>query len=160
LDNIQWVSFIVLTVTPTLAIIGLFTTEWQLKTAIWSVVYYFITGLGITAGMSPTSLPQRFRQRRICASPTKSFLTSSFPVSLGPWQATTVFGPIDPTTLLLLSSTSSPPPEPEPLRDPSSGGREDTELTIDTPIPTSTPTTPTRVSFSACCLFSLDLLLI
>ena len=52
LDNIQWVSFLALTVTPTLAAIGLFTTPVQTKTAIWSVVYYFMTGLGITAGTS------------------------------------------------------------------------------------------------------------
>lgn len=50
LSEIQWVSFIVLTTTPLLAIYGMFTTQLQLKTFIWAVVYYFITGLGITAG--------------------------------------------------------------------------------------------------------------
>jgi stearoyl-CoA desaturase (delta-9 desaturase) len=50
LKNIQWVSFLALTVTPALAIYGVFNVNWNTKTAIWSVIYYFITGLGITAG--------------------------------------------------------------------------------------------------------------
>ncbi|KGB75132.1 stearoyl-CoA desaturase (delta-9 desaturase) [Cryptococcus deuterogattii R265] len=50
IHNIQWISFLALTVTPSLAIYGIFTTAWNTKTAIWSVIYYFITGLGITAG--------------------------------------------------------------------------------------------------------------
>jgi len=48
--NIQWISFLAITVTPSVAIYGMFTTSWNTKTAIWAVVYYFITGLGITAG--------------------------------------------------------------------------------------------------------------
>lgn len=51
-QNIQWVSFLALTVTPSIAIYGICTTDWQLKTAVWSLVYYFMTGLGITAGES------------------------------------------------------------------------------------------------------------
>jgi fatty-acid desaturase len=39
-----------LTVTPALTIYGLFNVKWNTYTAIWSVVYYFVTGLGITAG--------------------------------------------------------------------------------------------------------------
>jgi stearoyl-CoA desaturase (delta-9 desaturase) len=50
LQNINWVSFLVLTVTPTLAIYGCFSTAFNWKTALWSVIYYFVTGLGITAG--------------------------------------------------------------------------------------------------------------
>jgi len=41
---------LVLTVTPTLAVFGCFTTAFNWKTALWSVIYYYITGLGITAG--------------------------------------------------------------------------------------------------------------
>jgi stearoyl-CoA desaturase (delta-9 desaturase) len=48
--NIQWISFLALTIPPAMAIYGLCTVPFQLKTFIWSVVYYFITGLGITAG--------------------------------------------------------------------------------------------------------------
>jgi len=50
LQNIQWISFLAITVTPTVAIYGMFTTNFNWKTALWSVIYYFITGLGITAG--------------------------------------------------------------------------------------------------------------
>lgn len=50
LENIQWVSFLALTVTPSLAIYGLLTTDWNTKTVVWSILYYFMTGLGITAG--------------------------------------------------------------------------------------------------------------
>ncbi|KAI5481749.1 hypothetical protein MNV49_000026 [Pseudohyphozyma bogoriensis] len=50
LPNIQWVSFLALTVTPMVAVYGACTTALQTKTLVWCVVYYFITGLGITAG--------------------------------------------------------------------------------------------------------------
>ncbi|KZV76659.1 delta9-fatty acid desaturase [Peniophora sp. CONT] len=50
LSELEWISFAVLTVTPSLAIYGMFTTKWCWQTALWSVIYYFITGLGITAG--------------------------------------------------------------------------------------------------------------
>ena len=50
LQNIQWISFLAITVTPTIAIYGMMTTPYNQKTAIWSVLYYFFTGLGITAG--------------------------------------------------------------------------------------------------------------
>ena len=63
LDNIQWVSFLALTVTPTLAAIGLFTTPVQTKTFVWSVVYYFMTGLGITAGESSRHWLRERRKR-------------------------------------------------------------------------------------------------
>ncbi|EIW71223.1 stearoyl-CoA desaturase (delta-9 desaturase) [Tremella mesenterica] len=48
--NIQWISFLALTVTPSLAIYGFFTVPYNRNTLIWSVIYYYITGLGITAG--------------------------------------------------------------------------------------------------------------
>ncbi|MCO5599813.1 hypothetical protein L7F22_053920 [Adiantum nelumboides] len=50
LNEIQWVSFIVLTSTPLLAVYGLFTTHLTWKTFAWSIAYYFFSGLGITAG--------------------------------------------------------------------------------------------------------------
>ncbi|EKM51759.1 uncharacterized protein PHACADRAFT_212382 [Phanerochaete carnosa HHB-10118-sp] len=50
LANIQWLSLAVLTITPSIAIYGLFTHKLRWETLVWSVVYYFITGLGITAG--------------------------------------------------------------------------------------------------------------
>lgn len=50
LSEIQWVSFIILTTTPLLGIYGMFTTPLLWKTLAWSIAYYFVTGLGITAG--------------------------------------------------------------------------------------------------------------
>jgi stearoyl-CoA desaturase (delta-9 desaturase) len=50
IHEINWLSLSILTITPSIAIYGFCTTHLQLKTAIWSVIYYFITGLGITAG--------------------------------------------------------------------------------------------------------------
>ena len=46
LDNIQWLSLAVLTVTPSIALYGFFTHKLQWQTFVWSVIYYFITGLG------------------------------------------------------------------------------------------------------------------
>lgn len=48
--NINWVSFVVLTVVPILSFYGAATTKLQWQTALWAVIYYFYTGLGITAG--------------------------------------------------------------------------------------------------------------
>lgn len=48
--NIQWISLLAITVTPAVAVYGVFTTPAHQKTIIWSIVYYYITGLGITAG--------------------------------------------------------------------------------------------------------------
>ncbi|KAL4402231.1 stearoyl-CoA 9-desaturase [Malassezia pachydermatis] len=50
LNELQWISFLVLTITPALAIYGLFTVHIQRNTLIWAIVYYYMTGLGITAG--------------------------------------------------------------------------------------------------------------
>ena len=46
LQNIQWLTLTILTITPSIAIYGLFTHKMQWQTFIWSVVYYFITGIG------------------------------------------------------------------------------------------------------------------
>jgi len=47
---IHWPHLILLTTTPLLAIYGLFTTPIQLNTLMFTWVYYFFTGIGITAG--------------------------------------------------------------------------------------------------------------
>jgi stearoyl-CoA desaturase (delta-9 desaturase) len=47
---VNWPQSILLLATPLIALYGVFTTELTKKTLIWSIVYYFITGLGITAG--------------------------------------------------------------------------------------------------------------
>jgi len=48
--TINWISFFVLTLVPALAFYGAATTPLTWQTAVWCVVYYFYTGLGITAG--------------------------------------------------------------------------------------------------------------
>lgn len=64
LDNIQWVSFLALTVTPALGIYGFATHTLQLKTFLWAVGYYFMTGMSITAG---ASLPSGCAVRELAA---------------------------------------------------------------------------------------------
>ncbi|GAA5955869.1 hypothetical protein JCM3765_000024 [Sporobolomyces pararoseus] len=48
--NINVISTLALTVVPILSIYGALTTEVKWPTALWAVLYYFYTGLGITAG--------------------------------------------------------------------------------------------------------------
>ncbi len=45
-QNIQWISTAVLVVTPSVAIWGLLNVKLRWETFVWSVIYYFITGLG------------------------------------------------------------------------------------------------------------------
>jgi stearoyl-CoA desaturase (delta-9 desaturase) len=47
---VNWPQSILLTATPLIALYGIFTTELTKKTLLFSIIYYFITGLGITAG--------------------------------------------------------------------------------------------------------------
>jgi stearoyl-CoA desaturase (delta-9 desaturase) len=48
--DINWVHTIILTATPLIALYGIITVQLTAWTLVWSVIYYFITGLGITAG--------------------------------------------------------------------------------------------------------------
>ena len=50
ITDINWVPVILLTTTPLLALYGIITVQLTAATLVWSVIYYFITGLGITAG--------------------------------------------------------------------------------------------------------------
>jgi len=50
LKRINYLHLFLLTITPTLALIGLLTTKIRYETMVFAVVYYYITGLGITAG--------------------------------------------------------------------------------------------------------------
>jgi stearoyl-CoA desaturase (delta-9 desaturase) len=47
---INWIQSSLLIITPILAVYGMLTTELQTKTLIWSIIYYYATGMGITAG--------------------------------------------------------------------------------------------------------------
>lgn len=131
---IRWVSFLALTITPALTIYGVFNVKWNTYTAVWSVLYYFVTGLGITAGYHVS-----FRYRYPVPKVPRVLI-----ILCGLFCSD--FGPTDRTPPRALSNTSSPAPELEPSRDPSSGGPEATELTTVTPTPRSTLTRPTRGS--------------
>ncbi|KAF9254561.1 hypothetical protein L218DRAFT_968067 [Marasmius fiardii PR-910] len=50
LNEIQWISFTAIFGVPIIGFIGAYYTTLRTETLIWSVVYYFLTGLGITAG--------------------------------------------------------------------------------------------------------------
>ena len=57
LGELQYVSLAVLTITPTIAIVGSMHTPLKWQTAVFAVLYYFFTGLGITAGAYFAILP-------------------------------------------------------------------------------------------------------
>ncbi|KTW28076.1 hypothetical protein T552_01937 [Pneumocystis carinii B80] len=48
--KINWINSILLIGPPILGIYGMFTTSLKMNTFIWSLIYYFMTGFGITAG--------------------------------------------------------------------------------------------------------------
>lgn len=50
LKEIQWISFSVIFGAPIIGFVGAYYTKLRWETLVWSVVYYFMTGLGITAG--------------------------------------------------------------------------------------------------------------
>ena len=50
LARLNWLHVPLLTALPLLALYGLFTTSFNLNTWLFAVVYYFLTGMGITAG--------------------------------------------------------------------------------------------------------------
>jgi stearoyl-CoA desaturase (Delta-9 desaturase) len=57
--HLNWLHVYILIGVPILGLYGAFTTPVQTKTAVWAVIYYFMTGLGITAGKLPIILSER-----------------------------------------------------------------------------------------------------
>ena len=49
--HLNWLHVVILVGVPLLGLYGWMTTEMQSKTLVWAVIYYFMTGLGITAGV-------------------------------------------------------------------------------------------------------------
>eukprot|EP01006_Ploeotia_vitrea_P029070 TRINITY_DN61673_c0_g1_i1.p1 TRINITY_DN61673_c0_g1~~TRINITY_DN61673_c0_g1_i1.p1 ORF type:complete len:679 (+),score=431.56 TRINITY_DN61673_c0_g1_i1:212-2248(+) len=49
-QRIYWLHVIILFGTPALGIYGYMTTPCETKTLVWSVLYYYLTGIGITGG--------------------------------------------------------------------------------------------------------------
>ncbi|KAJ7241048.1 delta 9-fatty acid desaturase protein [Mycena haematopus] len=50
LTELNWLNVAILSLTPVASIIGAYTTKLRWETALFSVFYYYFTGLGITAG--------------------------------------------------------------------------------------------------------------
>ena len=50
LARLNWLHVPLLTITPILAVYGLLTAPLDWRTYLFAVAYYFLTGLGITAG--------------------------------------------------------------------------------------------------------------
>jgi stearoyl-CoA desaturase (delta-9 desaturase) len=48
--HVNWLNVTLIVGLPIYGLIAAYWTPLQLKTAIWAVAYYFMTGLGITAG--------------------------------------------------------------------------------------------------------------
>ena len=49
-QHVNWLSTTLILIVPILACIAVSFTSLKFPTAIWAIVYYFWTGLGITAG--------------------------------------------------------------------------------------------------------------
>ncbi|KAG5518529.1 hypothetical protein PMAC_002925 [Pneumocystis sp. 'macacae'] len=49
-QKINWINSIIVVGTPILGLYGIFTTKLYYNTFLWSIVYYFLTGFGITGG--------------------------------------------------------------------------------------------------------------
>ncbi|KAI8609577.1 hypothetical protein BC830DRAFT_1070773, partial [Chytriomyces sp. MP71] len=49
-SDLDWIHITILAGTPLIALVGALTTPLTTPTLIWSIIYYFFTGLGITAG--------------------------------------------------------------------------------------------------------------
>lgn len=50
--HVNWLNVVLIVGLPAYGLVASYWTPLQWKTAVWSVAYYFMTGLGITAGMS------------------------------------------------------------------------------------------------------------
>ncbi|GBE87551.1 delta 9-fatty acid desaturase protein [Sparassis latifolia] len=49
-QEMNWLNLSILTITPVIALWGAFYVKLRWETFVWSVFYYYVTGLGITAG--------------------------------------------------------------------------------------------------------------
>jgi stearoyl-CoA desaturase (delta-9 desaturase) len=49
--HIAWVNVIFVAIIPLVGLIMTYSTPLLWKTAVWALIYYFMTGLGITAGI-------------------------------------------------------------------------------------------------------------
>jgi hypothetical protein len=49
-QRVNWIHVTILFGTPVLALYGVLTTPMRWETIVWALFYYFVTGMGITAG--------------------------------------------------------------------------------------------------------------
>lgn len=125
--HVNWLNTTFIVFIPLLGFVSAYWVPLKLATAIFSVIYYFNTGLGITAG------------KLTLISLSSNSLTYSY-------KATTVSGLTPHTRPLSPSESSLPLSVLAPSKAPSAGGQEATALTTDTPTPKRTPTPSARVS--------------
>lgn len=63
--HVNWLNVFLIAGVPLYGCIQAFWVPLQLKTAVWAVIYYFLTGLGITAGR-PLPIPPGNFQHAYC----------------------------------------------------------------------------------------------
>lgn len=127
--HISWLNVTFIIGIPIYGCIQALWVHLQLKTAIWAVIYYFFTGLSITAGIFDR--PQAAKVLKLTM-----------------WQDIIVSGLTPPTQPLSLSASGSSLWALVPWKAPSAGGLVITVLTIDTLTPTRTPTPSARVFYT------------
>jgi hypothetical protein len=126
--ELNWFNVILLAFIPAMGIIGAYHTPLRWETALFSVFYYFYTGLGGA---------QRFHNSVF------DLLTES---SQGSQRGTTVSGPTAATTRASFSNTFLLLLGPAQCKAPSNGGRGAIALITDTPTQNLTRIMPRRAS--------------
>jgi stearoyl-CoA desaturase (delta-9 desaturase) len=58
--HVNWLNVTLIVGVPIYGLIAAYWTPLYWKTAVWTVIYYFMTGLGITAGMLSSDGNSRF----------------------------------------------------------------------------------------------------
>lgn len=127
--HVNWLNVILIVGIPIMGCIAAFWTPVYLKTALFTVVYYFATGLGITAGKCPRS---PFHKNNTDCS-----------------QAITASGHTHHTLLLFPSAFSSLPLAAALLKAPSAGGPVTTVPITAIPIQTRILTPSAKASSTA-----------
>lgn len=139
--HIDWLNVYFVIGIPLIGFAGAYFVPLHPYTLIFAVIYYFNTGLGITAGTLFT-LPHIERNEWTGASHfTFIGLTS-------PLQGIIDYGHTHPTRQLLFSNSTSQPAVLVQSRDRFAGGPAVTEHIIDTPIPNRTRTLCERAFYT------------
>jgi stearoyl-CoA desaturase (delta-9 desaturase) len=120
--HIDWVNVTFVAVIPFFGLIATCSTPLLWKTAVWALIYYFLTGLGITAGKVTST------------SSTGSLRKANKP------QAITDSGPTPPTPPRSPSNLASLPLAAAPSKVRSDGGHAITAPTTATPTRSKIPT--------------------